>query len=934
MDSVQSLHSDRSRGAQSRAPSRSSTSTSTTRMSSSTNMDLGYGGSSPQRSAYSNSRHHQASCSRASSSPRPSARSASRLSRESSGEVIRQAAQSSFLQEKLERERKAESEKVAQAASQSRLNVEMDAASGSSKGSQKSPLTPTDAEMQRPRSSGGPEGTKNKPLALKEMEQVVSNLLKQNFDLKLEIHHRRERQEKLESRVEALESGKQQLEEVNDKLLEELEKRDKAVEEAVAMIVMLEAKVEQLVDEQGLVQLGDANESLPSTNYSSREKLTSTPKPHRSSLSEATTKTLNRMPSFVSEHHEGTENLRNVYLNGLDSVLSLTRVPESQMENDNGPASPTLSVLSESSFLSVYGQKSEDKTESVKLDDIATFDGANRASSYDVAHESEANRRSNANAHRQVSGTSQSSASVASAPAQRPASVMEHRSPLQHIERLEQGNTKRERHQPPTPAKDSQNTRIPPGKSPSRQRTREEKRQALRKVITDAPGGVRLVDHGLPPTPDTISSSVLHRYKYSDDSLSQRRTTSNEYSVGAASEAAAMVQDLRTLPEVALASTLQTVQPPSQKGEPKYYDRIASFTNGRVPYQRPHSASETTVSRSRGNDWASDSDDTDARSVESSLDVWMQESAKPDRRGGRVSPDLFSFPTTTSGKTWATQDMFGRRNGHGGARVDFDNDQMHDLFSIQNALFASTAPPAPNRRSSLHARTASTSASAAGSGYTGYPPVQPRPQRSPDRVAPQIRRNSDLAYAREDLTTPVQTQFPPPTASNSEQKRHRYPPVSGQLGARIGLNKIFRRSISGAPPAFDLESAPPSTAPAAPVDDSMKTSGTIGVPSWVSRGPVAEDEFSSATPPPIMRNPRHSRTSSMGHEKSSHSAAVVEPTRPKTPSAAAAMSSSRQQPQVAPTEESSQSTGGQATGARRKWLAGFGRSSSLKNKAS
>jgi hypothetical protein len=94
------------------------------------------------------------------------------LSRESSGETTRQTAQSSFLQEKLDRERKAESEKMAQAASQAKMNMDMAASEGSSRASQKSPFTPTEAEWSRPRSSNGPDGAKNKPLALKEMEQV------------------------------------------------------------------------------------------------------------------------------------------------------------------------------------------------------------------------------------------------------------------------------------------------------------------------------------------------------------------------------------------------------------------------------------------------------------------------------------------------------------------------------------------------------------------------------------------------------------------------------------------------------------------------------------------------------------------------------------------------------------------------------------------
>lgn len=754
---------------------------------------------------------------------------------------------------------------------------------------------------------------------------MISNLVKQNFDLKLEIHHRRERQEKLESRLDALETNKQQMEEVNDKLLEELEKRDKAVEEAVAMIVMLEAKVDQLVEERTLAQEIEANDSL--SHDAAREKSSSTPKPRRGSNSDLASKTINRMPSFVSEQNETTENLRYVYLNALGSILSLSRVPEAHPEADNVPSSPTLSVLSESSFLSVYGQRGADKTAPAKAGDVVSYDGNGGVSGATSTKELDVPLRDRAGSRQVSRGSSATNVSNIQPEA------LERMSPLQQIERLNQDYTdKREDRQGQSPAKTMQSSRLLPGKSPSRARTKEEKRQALRKVITDAPGGVRLIDHGLPPTPDTMSSSTLHRFKYSDDSLSQRHGISKDITGGVFSEAAAMVQDLRTLPEVTLAPSLQASQPHPAKDLSRYYGHAAFFDARNAPIQRPHSASETTVSRRRGNDWGSDSDDTDARSVESSLDVWMQESAKPDRHGGRVSPDLFGFPTT--GRTWATEAMFSRDSPRvGGARVDFDNDQMHDLFSIQNALFASAAPPAPNRRSSLHARTASSS----GIGpVSGYPPAQPKPQRSPDRAASHNRRNSDLTHLREDTSTPTQAQFPPPPAPSSEHKRHRYPPVSGQLGARMGLNKIFRRSVSGAPPNFVLEPNPtPAPAHSAPIEDVSKGGVSVGVPSRVNHGPVLDDDFSSATPPPIMRNPRHARTGSLGLDNAFSSAAhLVEAARPKTPSIAAAMASTAARHQQAPQQvDEAAPSNTTAAGSRRKWLSGFGRSSSMKNRA-
>jgi chromosome segregation ATPase len=99
-------------------------------------------------------------------------------------------------------------------------------------------------------------------MANRSHSQTVSTLHKQNFDLKLELYHRRERQTSLEDRVEALESEKGEVENLNDRLMEELEKRDKAVTEAVAMIIRLEAQVEELMAEREIVRRVDLGSLL------------------------------------------------------------------------------------------------------------------------------------------------------------------------------------------------------------------------------------------------------------------------------------------------------------------------------------------------------------------------------------------------------------------------------------------------------------------------------------------------------------------------------------------------------------------------------------------------------------------------------------------------------------------------------------------------
>ncbi|KAL8742613.1 MAG: hypothetical protein Q9184_008225, partial [Pyrenodesmia sp. 2 TL-2023] len=74
-----------------------------------------------------------------------------------------------------------------------------------------------------------------KEMGVREMEEYISKINKQNFDLKLEIFHRRQRSEALEAKAEKaveLQIQNDELRQINDDLLLELEKRDVAVEEA------------------------------------------------------------------------------------------------------------------------------------------------------------------------------------------------------------------------------------------------------------------------------------------------------------------------------------------------------------------------------------------------------------------------------------------------------------------------------------------------------------------------------------------------------------------------------------------------------------------------------------------------------------------------------------------------------------------------------
>ncbi|KAH8670209.1 hypothetical protein BGZ60DRAFT_30774 [Tricladium varicosporioides] len=210
---------------------------------------------------------------------------------------------------------------------------------------QSSPIKATMAREERRPSSGGGKG-----MGVKQMEDQVSTLHKQNFDLKLELYHRRQRQETLEKRLEAAEKQLEEqaeMQEVNEQLVLELEKRDQAVEEAVSIIVTLEDKIDRLMKEREGVRAYEAE--YESTYFRPDEDLPSSPPSYKRSAN-----SVPRMPSFLSEQSEGTEALRSLYLPPGHSESTLPKLTEGTQD---GMDSPRLSVLSESSFVSVYGEK-------------------------------------------------------------------------------------------------------------------------------------------------------------------------------------------------------------------------------------------------------------------------------------------------------------------------------------------------------------------------------------------------------------------------------------------------------------------------------------------------------------------------------------------------------------------------------------------------
>ncbi|KAK4131621.1 hypothetical protein BT67DRAFT_351258, partial [Trichocladium antarcticum] len=520
---------------------------------------------------------------------------------------------SSLLQEKLQQSRRAENERMSTQSSCDMLSASP---------APRAVRSPSPTDNWRPRSSGGPDAAKQKKgLGVKEMEQTLSTLHKQNFDLKLELFHRRERQTVLEERAERLEREKVERDDVNDLLIHELEKRDKAVEEAVAMIVVLEARVEQLLREREMVRQVEFN----GTAY---PRIDSPAGAHPAMTPKAEAQALNRMPSFVSDRSENTEHLRSLYIGTCDSTTNLSRVAEGTPDTtrtDPRLDSPALSMLSESSFMSIYGRG--------RTAGLSPPPG-NRHPSGDVG------ARSRMLALESPTKSRNSTPTKPHRPAgSRTTSGQFHNitdvldmgpSPLQRLENLDVANVAmRDLARSPSPSQDKD--RSPSARPPTSQaqrKTKREKREALEKVLTQAHFSNPQI---LPPTPDTLSSTTLRHFENSNDTLPREHASDHERSYITASETT-------------------TSQPVERCRQPASTSAFGSRTQMPVPERRfdtPMGAPQNQHYRKV--------------STTSSVDTWLRESFKPDSvdalgpmssvsqanagtKTGRVSPDLFSFP--------------------------------------------------------------------------------------------------------------------------------------------------------------------------------------------------------------------------------------------------------------------------------------------------
>lgn len=715
----------------------------------------------------------------------------------------------------------------------------------------------------------------------------MSTLHKQNFDLKLELFHRRQRQTVLEQKIEMLEEVRADVEETNGKLVEELEKRDKAVGEAVQMIVSLEARIELLLREREMTRQVEANETLLSqldnSTFTSIDKHGATPTPQDDPITNSQ-HSLHRMPSFVSERTDNTENLRSVYLDPKSSYLSLGRMDPRAA--NNGFISPSMSVLSESSFVSIYGQKSLNNSPSppeVQPSSIQSrlINNTQRSSSLPMRNSTAGRAHMGERLESRDGAKSTSQLGGIKSPIQRK-EVLD-ASPQAISRTAALGNDIERAHT------------VRPNKPQVLPRVRKDNERTARKLITDDPA---LNHQALPPTPDTMTSSMINGQTQTFESSLRRNPIGNDPTNYPVLSRLTLDQTDEVEPGHWRFKSPDIAQPPSITaftGRKGSSGAAAYFENRSQNLRRPRSADESTISRHR-NDWDSCSDADDLCSEASSFDYWMKEGLRPSRGGAvkgqtrtlssRVSssrdpPDLFSFPS--DGDSWQSNEMFGALGGNGYLGVESPFAPAMDALGAslpapENGLYGSglsgssssrsqgtvAAPPAPNRRSSLKART-----SAPGTPTTARAPavnskakiLDPSRQRSVSGHLMSSQKPKEWAPSNSIRSTSPQPPVRPQTQHPdlASQKRH-YPPHASQAQATPrprsrGITSLFRRSLGSATPQPSSSVPPPvSQSPFDPPPTAKRDAfpSTVGFPNWERRNDLAEDG-SSATPPPILR---------------------------------------------------------------------------------
>lgn len=672
-----------------------------------------------------------------------------------------------------------------------------------------------------------------------------------------------------------------------DSLQFELEARDKAIGEAVAMIVQLEARVEELIArEQEMVRQVDASSPFRIPDHSQYDDVdrATTPKPDAQQH-------LARMPSFLSDHSEHTENLRNVVLANRKSFVHTRNFSDASAvaSEYNRITSPSLSVLSESSFASVYGGTGGYEYVSALPPAVKLLNDSPQAapSPRRRRQESVADLRNAASADARPSPDR--SATKSTIPMHSLNEVIGHSSPLPRVRKsVHQGGS-------PRPTSRGQGVTTPSplrGSDLQRQhRGARAGREALQHVNTS---GLVQKDQGgytnLPPTPDTVASSVLRKQPgvaTSQDSLSGHFVAMSQFKKPEwTGDEADVPRDVMRRSSRDMNSDLASLTAfTSGNGMPNINTDvlIASFSAAGQQLDRPHSVAATFSTRARRDSWAPDSDSdggADAHS-EDDLDYWMQESLKPNRPSSHSdelaagelrdpSPDLFSFPASGSG--WQPDQIFGALRGVGvmSPVEALKRDPLDEMSAalnterrapeIQQVGLNQPPPPTPHRISSLHARTGSSG----GAKLQSPKKTEKSPFRGSRRFSIGGDKNRSLSMDTATQTSPPKMQALRQHSDPSEPvKKAQYPPIAGQT-ARKRINAFFRRagSLSMAPGSLaEVAQQHPPSSPGIEALRKSSRDGRSSVPPpsprpWPVNRQLSDamsEDLQSATPPPILR---------------------------------------------------------------------------------
>ncbi|KAI9715205.1 MAG: hypothetical protein M1828_001031 [Chrysothrix sp. TS-e1954] len=228
--------------------------------------------------------------------------------------------------------------------------------SGNQRSFQSSPNGPAQHPTQRSRTNKLAASTSSASpgMGIREAQEKVDKLLKDNFDLKLEVYHRREKCGQLEKKLAnmtQLEDDNTELWDVNREAMNELDKRDRAIDEAVVMICELEEKAKTLQEE--------LENSRPST---ARQKQLANAGPDQSQDQAASLspdrgfsrvvsprrRGPRNVPSFIDTDDTATNALRSIYMDGdkwirpIPSYASLLSQPLPLEQHDlvQEPSSP------------------------------------------------------------------------------------------------------------------------------------------------------------------------------------------------------------------------------------------------------------------------------------------------------------------------------------------------------------------------------------------------------------------------------------------------------------------------------------------------------------------------------------------------------------------------------------------------------------------